>query len=369
MKKLLIVIRWIVGLLFIFSGLIKANDPSGLSYKMQEFFEVWGWNNLNDYALAFAIMMNILEVTAGISVIIGRRMKLFGWILLILIIFFSFLTGYALFSGKIKTCGCFGDCLPLTPLQSFIKDIVLLVLIFLLFIKRKVIFPFVKPLLSDIIIIIGISGTIFLQAYVLRHLPIADCLPYKEGNSIIEKMKLPPDALQDSFAITFKYKKNGKTVEFDANSFPPDFDSTYEYLDRYDKLIKKGNATVAISDFSLETLHGNDTTLAILNQPYYYVMLMAKDFSNAQKWNTREFKELHKTMLQSHIPLFIVTADKEKAVELFGADKRITILVCDGTVIKTAARINPTYIIMKQGSIKAKYSYADIDKISRFLFQ
>src|SRR6266567_9281460 len=125
----LLLVRWIVGLLFIFSGLIKANDPLGLSYKMQEFFEVWGLQNLNNYTLAFALVMNVFEVLAGVAVIIGWRMRLFSWLLLLLIIFFTFLTGYALFSEKIKTCGCFGDCIPLTPLQSFIKDLVLLLLI------------------------------------------------------------------------------------------------------------------------------------------------------------------------------------------------------------------------------------------------
>src|SRR5882762_1685477 len=129
MKYLIAFARSLVGLLFIFSGLIKANDPLGLSYKMQEFFEVWGLTGLHVYTLALSIVMNVFEILAGVAVIIGLRMKMFSWLLLLLIIFFTFLTGYALFSGKIKTCGCFGDCLPLTPAQSFGKDLLLLVLI------------------------------------------------------------------------------------------------------------------------------------------------------------------------------------------------------------------------------------------------
>src|SRR6478609_3984528 len=152
-KNTLLVIRWIVGLLFIFSGLVKANDPLGLSYKMQEFFEAWNWSFLNDYTLIFSLVMNAFEVLAGIAVIIGWRMKLFSWLLLLLIIFFSFLTGYALFSGKIKTCGCFGDCLPLTPAQSFAKDIVLLVLILILFRYRKKITSSLKPIVAVCLLI------------------------------------------------------------------------------------------------------------------------------------------------------------------------------------------------------------------------
>jgi uncharacterized membrane protein YphA (DoxX/SURF4 family) len=137
MKNFLLIVRWVVGLLFIFSGLVKANDPLGLSYKMQEFFEVWGWSALHDYTLAFSLMMNVFEVVTGIAVIIGWQIRTISWLLLALIIFFTFLTGYALFSGKIKTCGCFGDCLPLTAAQSFTKDLVLLLLIIILCIFRN----------------------------------------------------------------------------------------------------------------------------------------------------------------------------------------------------------------------------------------
>src|SRR5207237_5133990 len=100
MRILLNATRIIVGVLFIFSGLVKANDPLGLSYKMQEFFEVWGWHGLHDYTLFFALVMNCFEILAGVAVLLGWRMKLFSWLLLLLIIFFTFLTGYAVLSGK-----------------------------------------------------------------------------------------------------------------------------------------------------------------------------------------------------------------------------------------------------------------------------
>ena len=140
MQTFLKILRWSVGLLFIFSGLIKANDPLGLSYKMQEFFDVWGIGFISDnLSYYFAVMMNVFEIVAGIALLIKFPYKQTLWLLLVLIVFFSFLTGYALFSGKIKTCGCFGDCIPLTPKTSFIKDILLLIaILILLFYQKKV---------------------------------------------------------------------------------------------------------------------------------------------------------------------------------------------------------------------------------------
>ena len=124
------VIRILTGLLFIFSGLVKAIDPLGLAYKMQEFFEVWGqneslkslMNGLDKYALSFSIIMITLEVVVGVALLLGWQKKLTGWILLLLMLFFTFLTSFVLFTGKIRACGCFGDCLPITPFTSFMKE-------------------------------------------------------------------------------------------------------------------------------------------------------------------------------------------------------------------------------------------------------
>ena len=129
MKKTIVFLRIIVGGLFIFSGLIKANDPQGLSYKMQEFFEIWGMGFLDDYTLVFSILMIAFEIIAGVAVILGWQFKLFSWLLFGLIIFFTFLTGYAVITGSVKECGCFGDCIKLTAEQSFTKDIILLIVI------------------------------------------------------------------------------------------------------------------------------------------------------------------------------------------------------------------------------------------------
>ncbi|MBC7651549.1 MAG: DoxX family protein, partial [Deinococcales bacterium] len=227
MKQALIICRWVVGVLFILSGLVKMNDPLGLTYKMQEFFDVWGWNFFDNYALYLAIFMNVLEVVCGIALLLGQRMKLFTTILVLLIVFFTFLTGYALLTGKIKTCGCLGDCLPLTPLQSFIKDLLVLGMIIYLAINYKNITALFKTVVADIILAISIVACVFVQLYVIQHLPFYDCLPYKVGNNIIAQMQKPKNYVPDNTSIIYQYNKNGKQIAFDQDNFPADFDSTY----------------------------------------------------------------------------------------------------------------------------------------------
>lgn len=202
-----------------------------------------------------------------------------------------------------------------------------------------------------------------MQFYALRHLPFRDCLPYKKGNNILEQMKVPAGAVPDSFAVMFKYKKAGKEIEFDPNNFPADFDSTYEYVDRVQKLVKAGSGGPAIVDFSLQSLEGNDTTSAILEQQNDYVTIWVNDFSDYAEWKDG-FDKLIATLAAKNVPLFLITSAKDKAVELYGNNKQVNILLCDGTVIKTAARVNPTYIIIHGAEVKDKFSYLDIDKLN-----
>src|ERR1700743_3746964 len=260
MKQILAFTRGLVGILFIFSGLVKADDPLGLSYKMQEFFEVWNIHFLDHLTLTFSMIMIVFEIVAGVAVLVGWRMRLFSWLLLVLMIFFTFLTGYAYLSGKVRECGCFGDCIPLTAGESFVKDIVLLALVLFLFVMRDRIRPLWPPVGSVAVLVAAALFSFIFQGYVLKHLPVVDCLPYKKGNHILEKMKAPPGSVPDSTVITMVYQKGGQKVEFDATHFPKDFDDSYKFVSRYDKLIRKGNAEPAIKDFVLNTDAGTDTT-------------------------------------------------------------------------------------------------------------
>ena len=356
MQSFLKILRWSVGLLFIFSGLIKANDPLGLSYKMQEFFDVWCMPFLTQYTLSLALLMNVLEIVAGLALIIQYPYKQTLWLLLGLIVFFTFLTGYALFSGKIKTCGCFGDCIPLTPKTSFIKDLLLLFAILILLFNVKKNRVKLHPALGVFILLLGTAGVGYGQFYVLNHLPILDCLPYKSGNSIADKMKTPPGAIPDSVSIVMEFTKEGKLYAFDANHFPENFDSTYVYKSRKEVIVQKGNGLkAAIDDFNLTTLSGTDTTQEIFSTPIPYVLVFAGKIENqAIPWEAL-LQKLH----SKYTLVYIVTADKTGAIKQLGKEN---ILIGDITMIKTAARLWPTIMVMNGSTIMQKMSYQDFLK-------
>jgi len=353
-----------VGILFIFSGLIKANDPLGLSYKMQEFFEVWNMPALDAYTLGFSIVMIVFEILAGVAVILGWRMRLFAWLLLLLIVFFSFLTGYAVISGKVRECGCFGNCIPLQAMGSFIKDIILLLLIAVLFIYRNEIKTRLSSRSSLIILALTLIFSFAVEWYALRYLPMVDCLPFKKNANILEKMKPPAGAIPDSSVIRFVYEKNHQTMEYTADELPADLDSSYTFIKRYDKLIRKGNAESEIKDFSLISTFGNDSTVQILGRSGYQLMLISRSFpGKSQTWD-KTFILLFTLAKSKNIPVILVTSNRAEAENWLNRNalnNDIPVFGCDATAVKTATRADPTLYLLKKATILDKWSYAHLD--------
>ena len=370
MKLTVTIARILTGLLFIFSGLVKAIDPRGLAYKMQEFFEAWANDGyfkglmemLNHYALPFSITMITLEVVVGVALLIGWQKKLTTWILLLLMLLFTFLTSYVLFSGKIRACGCFGDCIPLTPIQTFSKDIVLLILAILLLMQRKYITPIAKPFFSFLYILLTTVLTLWLQFHVLKHLPTVDCLPYKKGNDLLQLMKMPADAVPDKYDYVFVYEKNGGKKDFAVSALP---DSTWKFSERKEILVQKGKNNVpAISDFSLSSEEGN-VTQSILANPNEYYFVFIKELPNDSKDWIAALQRISIMAKQQSKDFYVVTSERDVIAKFLG-EKNVNfdgLLTCDAIVIKTVARVNPTLYKMKGAVVQGKWAGADFENV------
>lgn len=367
MKILVTISRFIVGVLFIFSGLVKANDPHGLSYKMQEFFEVWATDAslttfmqwLSSYALPFSIIMITLEIMVGVGILLGTSKKFFVTLTLILIIFFGFLTGYAVFSGKIATCGCFGDCIPLTSMQSFIKDMILLALVLILFFGQKYIYPIFLPAINILLLIISCLLVLFYQWHVMHHLPTVDCLPFKKGDNVLQLRKMPANAVPDKKDYKFVYEKDGKKQNFTIKDLP---DSTWQFVSREDFIVEKGkNNEPPIKDFYLTTISGNDSTEAVMSLDASYYLFFVKGFSNTNNW-LNDFTGLYDYAKKNNRLVYIVTPEITQAQDFFNNRNNFNVPVfsLDATAFKTAARTSPELYLMHGPVINDKWGSSDL---------
>lgn len=362
MKVILWILRIAVGLLFIFSGLVKANDPLGLTYKMNEFFEVWGMNFMLNYSLGLSVCMIAFEIIAGFAMIVGNYFRLYVTLMLLLNIFFTFLTGYALYSGKIKECGCFGDCIKISNTATFYKDIALTGAVLFMWIFRYRVFPiFNKSAINFSIVLLGAFLAIGSQWWVLHHLPYHDCLPYKVGNNIWEKMKPEPWATEAEFATSFVYEKNGVKQEFTAENYPWK-DPSWKFVSSKSVEVKPATGQSEIHDFSLTDEDGEDITEDVMTAKGYVYIWFLREPAKAHIDNLDKIKALAKTAAERKIPFYVACSAGRDICETYQEAwnmKDIPFLIIDGTVSKTVMRTNPGLMLLRDGVVQNKWSYKD----------
>ncbi|MGB4776238.1 MAG: BT_3928 family protein [Daejeonella sp.] len=373
--------RVLVGLLFIFSGLIKANDPLGFGYKLQEYFEVFHLTFLNDQAALIAILLCSLEIILGALLLLGFWAKKVAWGLLLLIIFFTFLTFYSAFFKVVTSCGCFGDAIPLTPWQSFSKDLVLLGLIIVIFINR----PYIQPLITlknahRLILTILIFLSLGFSWYTYNYLPLIDFLPYKIGNNIPELMTLPPGAEPDVYEIIYhlKNKKTGETKTMtDKEYLKTEIwkDENWEIVgEPVNKLIKKGY-DVKIKDLKINDSQGTDYTSEIIENPYYNLVIVAYDLG---KTNERAIGDLNAIAMNAaenyNIRTVLLTSNSAEDAELFSKENKLIMetFYSDAVPLKSMVRANPGVLLLKNGTIINKWHYHTVpsyDELAKTYFE
>lgn len=354
MRIITTISRLLVGSLFIFSGLIKANDPLGFSYKLVEYFEVFNTHFLVPIALPLAIFICVFEVLVGVTLLIGAKIKLTLWLLLLMIVFFTFLTFYSAYYQKVLSCGCFGDAIPLTPWQSFSKDVILLVLIIFLFIGKNYLNPILPQGLEKVVVILVLIAVIAFPIYTYNFLPVKDFRPYAIGKNIPEQMKGIPDVLK--FYYTLKDKKTGEKMEVDK--WPHDWDKKYDFVENRTEVIKKG-IEPKIKDFSISNLEGSDYTQDIIENPDYSFLLICYDLDKTDKDVFGKVNDFAILCKQNNLSFIALTASPKPNVEAFKAEVKTNIdfYNADGTVLKTMIRANPGLMLIKAGVVIDMWHY------------
>jgi uncharacterized membrane protein YphA (DoxX/SURF4 family) len=362
MKVLVGMARIFVGILFIISGFVKLNDPIGFSFKLQEYFgaEVLNLEFLIPFALVIAIVIVIFELVLGIMLLIGYLPKFTLWSLLIMILFFTFLTFYSAYFHKVLDCGCFGDAIPLSPWQSFSKDVVLLLLILLLFFNSKYLTPVFAPSSHKWIVFLSFMASFIFCYYVLMHLPLIDFRAYKVGTNLLEEMKLPEDAQKAVYDYEWKFNKDGKDFLIKNSGEFPQVDGEYIGVDT--KLVKEGDKP-KIKDFFIEK-DGINVTEEILSKEKLLIII-AYNLSKTEKEGFGEIKKLSDEALAKGYTVIGLTSSgenqKRKITEEFNLS--FDFYQSDETVLKTIARSNPAVLLLNGGTVKQKKHWFDTSDI------
>jgi uncharacterized membrane protein YphA (DoxX/SURF4 family) len=354
--------RFLVGGLFIFSGLIKLNDPIGTEIKMEEYFEVFAedfgsfFTHFIPWALEIAMIMIVLELALGVAILIYYRMNLTTWILLLLMIFFTFLTGYSAILNKVTDCGCFGDAIKLTPWESFWKDIFLMVFVLHLFWHRKRFVPALRTREGDFVV--GGTSVIFtiLGIYAINHLPFIDFRAYRIGNNIPHQMQPPVAAIGE-----YVFKKDGKEVKSEKYLSP---DEGYVYVSY--KILNEDEIKPRITDYAVTAPDGNDMT------PYTFegnrLIIVMYDINKASTENIAGVRELVKGT-EGTVDAYILTSSSAEIAEQFRHENQLAVpfYFVDATVLKTIIRSNPGIALWKNGTVLGNWHHNDTPSASEVL--
>ena len=361
MKILDTISRVIVGIVFIFSGFVKAVDPLGSTYKFMDYFDAFSMEFLSFMALPLAIVLSTLEFVIGFSLLFGTFKRITAWLLFIFMSFFAVLTFILAIYNPVTDCGCFGDAIIMTNWQTFWKNVFLMIFTLILFNNRNKFEVSWHTKKQSIFISVPVIFSILLSVYCVKNLPIIDFRPYSVGTYIPEKMIIPDDAPRAEYETTLVYEKDGIQKEFELENLP---DSTWEWVETRNNLISEGYIP-PIHDFTIESLDGTDVTEIVLNDSKFTFLLIAFDLKKTSTRNMKEINELAMHAKESGSNFICLTASVQSEIKEF-IDKTnapYQFYNTDEITLKTIVRSNPGLVLLKQGKILGKWHHRNIPEI------
>ena len=353
--------RLFFGIVFIFSGFVKAIDPLGSTYKIEDYLRTFGglFESMADYAFLLAIALSTIELLIGLSFIFKVHLNLTILLALIFMVVMTPLTLYIAIKNPVTDCGCFGEALVISNWASFFKNVILLGIIVLMLIYHTKFSPFLSLKVQHIGATTFIVLGILLSVYSYRHLPMIDFLPYKVGVNIPKAMVIPENAPSDVYKTTFIYEKDGVQKEFTLENYPKG-DSSWVFVDQKTELISKGYIA-PIHDFSIMNAQFDDITQQVLNFPGETYLFIMYDLNETSIDGAKKAEMIYQKYLKSGVKFYALTGSSDADVQKFKDKTDITFPFwkTDPTVLKTMIRANPGLIVLKKGTVIEKWNWRD----------
>lgn len=353
----LYVARTVVGLTFILSGFVKAIDPLGTQYKIQDYLAAIPPSlSLPDMlTLLMSVSLSMVEFTLGAFMLTAISRRLTARLTLLFMMVMTAVTVWIYIADPVKDCGCFGDALILTNLETLLKNIVLLALAALVAWRPTHIGRLMsrsnQMLLGQMLMVTPVA----LSFWCLYDLPLIDFRPYHIGADIKAGMEIPEGAEQPVFDTTFIMEKDGERREFTLDNYP---DSTWIFVDSKTVTVKEGYVP-PIHDFSITAADGEDITDMVLGREGYTFLLISPDLDKADDQNFGDIDQIYEFCQDNSIPFYCLTASTEKSQQhwqnITGAE--YPFCMTDATTLKTMIRSNPGLMLLEKGVVRGKWSH------------
>lgn len=361
--------RILVGLTFVFSGFVKGIDPYGSTYKFTDYFNAMGMEWLIWAAFPLSVLMSFAEFAIGVALLFNLLIRFFSWLALLFMAFFLPLTLWIAVKNPVTDCGCFGDALVISNWETFYKNVVLMVLTVIVLIYRKNMPSITGKKLSALLGATSVAIYGILVIYSYNHLPVFDFRPYKVGVNIPEAMKIPEGAPQEVYENIFFYqnKKTGEIKKFTEDNYPWQDTANWAFSNIESILVKAGYEP-SIHDFTAETEEGEDVLDFFIHDENFVFMLVAYDLNKSSLKPMEKINALADWAMQHQFSFIGLTSTLLDEAREFAAenDAAFEFFNCDEITLKTIVRSNPGLVVLKGGTIVAKYHYNDIPSPEEF---
>lgn len=348
--------RIIVGLVFIFSGFVKGIDPWGTVYRMEDYFLAFNMAWAMPFSHFLSVFLCVLEFSIGISLLLNLWIRKTSWILLPMMTFFTVLTFFDAVYNIVPDCGCFGDAIKLTNVETFIKNLLLMMMVIPIFLWRNK-FKSAIPAYAEIVFLfLTMIAFAWLSIYSYRHLPLIDFMPWKVGNNVNQASTLPI-----KFYVTYKNRHTGEEKEFVAPDYP--WNDTVWLSNWIFKSQRVENPNMNEgSTLRVEDEKGNVITSEILDNPDYHFLFISYDLTLADPQGFLKILPFYKKALIDGYSFVCITSSLPQVVKNFRIENgtAFDFYYADDIVLKMMVRANPGLILLKHGVVLAKWHYRDI---------
>ncbi len=311
---LLNVCRLLLAVAFVFSGFVKAVDPLGTQYKIQDYLEALGLAQyVGDWlTLAASLSLSALEFCLGVFLLFAIRRRQVSRMVLAFMAVMTVVTLWLAVANPVKDCGCFGDAVKLTNWQTLWKNVVLLTAAAVVAAWPLRMTRFISKTNQGIVINFTVLFVIGVSLWSLYRLPMFDFRPYHVGANIVKSMEIPEGAKKPKFRTTYIMEKNGERREFALEDYP---DSTWTYVDARTELIEKGYEP-PIQDLSIvERSTGDDITQQVLTHRGYTFLLVSPHLEYADDSDFGDIDRIYEYAQDNGYPFYCLTASSDKGIE------------------------------------------------------
>ena len=358
MKVVRIVLRSCLIGIFLFSGLIKLNDPVGTQLKLQEYFGVFAqdfpfmagfWEGMIPMALVFSIGLSALEWALASALLLKFKEKTSLNLIIALLVFFGFLTFYSAYFNKVTDCGCFGEAIKLSPWTSFSKDVVLLLIAITLRWD-----PNLGQQQKNIwALALSSLFAIGLGWYAYWYLPPVDSLPYAIGNSIPKNMEA-----REPLEFEYDYKINGELQTL--KTMPTDPKAEFVAM----RTLNEAEARPLISDYRI---WAKDDTLDYTKESFRgnQFLLILPDLSHLGSCDWEALGKRLREIEKDNVKVWILSASDPEALNAFRHEHQLGFpaFSADIKVLKTMVRSNPGFCLLQEGKVLGKWSNHQLPEI------